>query len=271
MKCLGLIGGFGWESTASYYRIIHQEVRNRFGSLHSARVLVNSLEFQQVDSLVQEQRWNDAGQLLAGAAATLERAGADAVLVCSNLMHFVASHIEAAVSVPLLHVGDAIIGELKNSRRHRLGLLGTRFTLEHGFLLNRPALLKRRAAAPIEVLTPDADGCTQLDRIIYGELCRGIVRPESREALRRMIAQLRKAGAQAIVLASSELSTLLQPDDYSLPLIDTTEVHALAAVRWALGELDVAPDFTRVHLSTTPGAGAAKRSKLDPRKSARAG
>jgi aspartate racemase len=265
MKCLGLIGGFSWESTASYYRIINQEVRHRFGSLHSARVLVNSLEFQHVDTLVQDQRWNDAGQLLADAAATLERAGADGVLICSNLMHFVAGHIEAAISVPLLHVGDAIIGELKNTRRHRIGLLGTRFTLEHGFLLNRPALLKRRAASPIEIFTPDADGCAQLDRIIYGELCRGVVRAESRETLLQLIAALRKSGAQAIVLASSELSTLLRPDDFSLPLIDTTEIHALTAVRWALGELDAAPDFTRARLSATPGVGAMKRSKLVPR------
>ncbi len=262
MKCLGLIGGLGWESTASYYRIINQEVRNRFGSLHSARILLNSLEFQEVDSLVKEQRWNEAGQLLAGAAGVLERGGAQAVLVCSNLMHFVASHIENAISVPLLHVGDAVIGELKHTRVSRVGLLGTRFTLEHGFLLNRPALAKRRAATPIEVITPDIDGCNALDRIIYSELCQGVVRDESREALLKMAAGLRKAGAQAIVLASSELSLLLRPDDFAMPLLDSTEVHALAAVRWALGEMDRTPDFTRASMTATPGAPAVKRSKL---------
>jgi aspartate racemase len=265
MKCLGLIGGIGWESTAAYYRIINQEVRNRFGSLHSARLLINSLEFQHLDSLVKEQRWNEAGMLLADAAGTLERGGAQAVLVCSNLMHFVASHVEGAIGVPFLHVGDAVIGELKNTRISRVGLLGTRFTLEHGFLLNRPSLAKRRAFSPIEVLTPDAAACDQLDRIIYGELCQGILRDESREALLKMAAALRKAGAQAIVLASSELSTLLRPDDFVLPLLDSTEVHALAAVRWALGEADVSPDFTRTSLTTTPGAPAVKRSKLATR------
>lgn len=265
MKCLGLIGGIGWESTASYYRLINQEVRNRFGSLHSARLLVDSLEFQHLDTLVREQRWNDAGRLLAGSAATLERAGAQAVLVCSNLMHFVAGHVEAAISVPLLHVGDAVLGELKNTRVTRIGLLGTRFTLEHGFLLNRPALAKRRSPAPIEILTPGTDACDQLDRIIYGELCRGVVRDASREVLLQLAAGLRKSGAQAIVLASSELALLLKSDDFSLPLIDTTEVHALAAVRWALGELGAKPDFTRSHLTATPGATVMKRSKISPR------
>jgi aspartate racemase len=138
VNCLGLIGGIGWESTALYYRLINEAVRSRFGSLYSARMIINSLEFQSLDTLVKENRWNDAGAMLADAARTLEAAGADGVLICSNLMHYVAEHVEAAVDIPLLHLGDAVLKEVRGARVTRVGLLGTRFTLEHDFLLERP-------------------------------------------------------------------------------------------------------------------------------------
>ncbi len=243
MKCLGLIGGIGWESTALYYRLINEAVRHRYGSLYSARLILNSLEFQSLDSLVKENRWNDAGAMLADAARTLEQAGAEGVVLCSNLMHYVAEHVEAAVDIPLLHLGDAVLKELRAARVTRVGLLGTRFTLEHDFLLERPATtpLPGRPRKPINVLLPAERDFAELDRIIYGEVCRGIVTESSRETLLRLGRQLRAEGAQAIVLGSSELGLLLKPDDFAEPIFDSTEVHALAAARWLIdGKLPAA-------------------------------
>jgi aspartate racemase len=236
MKCLGLIGGIGWESTAIYYRLINEEVRNRFGSLHSARLVLNSLEFQAIDMLVKANRWNDAGAALAEAARMLERAGADAVVLCSNLMHYVAEAVDAAVEIPVLHIGDAVLAEARAARVNRIGLIGTRFTLEHDFLLERPAAQAGHRRLPVRIFTPDPAEFGELDRIIYGELCRGVIREESRATLLRLARDLRARGAQGIVLGSSELALLLKPDDFALPLFDSTEIHALAAVRWALGD-----------------------------------
>jgi aspartate racemase len=238
MKCLGLIGGIGWESTAIYYRLINQAVRNHYGSLYSARLILDSIEFQHLDSLVKDNRWNDAGAMLADAARVLEKAGAEAIVLCSNLMHYVAEHVEAAVDVPLLHVGDAILKELRAERVSRVGLIGTQFTLEHDFLFERPAATagagKRRL--PVEVVAPNQPDVVELDRIIYSELCQGIVRESSREKLLRVAKDLRSRGAQAIVLGSSELALLLKPDDATLPLFDSTELHALAAANWAMDD-----------------------------------
>jgi aspartate racemase len=236
MKCLGLIGGIGWESTAIYYRLINQSVREHYGSLYSARLILNSLEFQHLDTLVKENRWNDAGAMIGEAARTLERAGAEAIVVCSNLMHYVAEQVEAAVDVPLLHVGDAILKELRRARVNRVGLIGTRFTLEHDFLFERPAAAAGggRRRLPVEVVTPATADFDELDRIIYSELCKGTVSEASRVTLLRMAKDLRGNGAQAIVLGSSELALLLKPDDFNQPLFDSTELHALAAANWAM-------------------------------------
>jgi aspartate racemase len=236
MKCLGLIGGIGWESTAIYYRLINQAVRNRYGSLYSARLILNSLEFQHLDSLVKANRWNDAGAMLAEAARTLEASGADAIVVCSNLMHYVAEQVEAAVKIPLLHIGDAVLKELRAARVNRVGLIGTQFTLEHDFLFERPAAGAGggRRRLPVEVVTPEAADFAELDTIIYAELCQGVVRDASRATLLRLTKDLRARGAQAIVLGSSELALLLRPDDFTQPLFDSTELHALAAANWAM-------------------------------------
>ena len=238
MKCLGLIGGIGWEATTLYYRLINRTVREHYGSLYSARLILNSLEFQHLDTLVKENRWNDAGAMLAEAAVTLEKAGAEAIVVCSNLMHYVAEHVEAAVDIPLLHVGDAILKELRAARVSRVGLIGTQFTLEHDFLFERPAAAAGagRRRLPVEVVTPGPADFAELDRIIYSELCRGAVREVSRATLLRLAKDLRARGAQAIVLGSSELALLLKPDDFTQPLFDSTELHAVAAAKWALGD-----------------------------------
>jgi len=234
MKTLGLIGGIGWESTALYYRLINEEVRNRFGSLHSAPMIVNSLEFQTLDARVKANRWNDAAASLADAARTLERAGAEALLLCSNQMHYVFEAVASAVAVPVLHLGDAVLAEARAARMNRIGLIGTRFTLEHDFLLERAAAGGSGRRLPVTVLLPDPADFAALDHIIYGELCRGLVREESRAVVLRVARSLRAHGAQGIVLASSELALLLRSDDFALPLLDSTELHALAAVRWAV-------------------------------------
>ena len=234
MKTLGLIGGVGWESTALYYRLINEEVRNRFGSLHSAPMIVNSLEFQTLDAQVKANRWNDADASLAEAARTLERAGAEALLLCSNQMHYVFEAVAGAVAVPVLHLGDAVLAEARAARMNRIGLIGTRFTLEHDFLLERAADGGSGRRLPVTVLLPDPADFAALDHIIYGELCRGLVREESRALVLRVARNLRAHGAQGIVLASSELALLLRADDFALPLLDSTELHALAEVRWAL-------------------------------------
>lgn len=213
-------------------------MRHRFGSLYTARLLINSLDFQAVDSLVKANRWNDAGAILADAARVLEQAGAGGVVICSNLMHYVAEHVEAAVDIPLLHLGDAVLKELRAARCTQVGLLGTRFTLEHDFLLERPrpASQAGRPRKPITVHLPADRDLEALDRIIYGEVCRGVVRDASRETLLRLGRELRAKGAQAIVLGSSELGLLLKPDDFAEPIFDSTEVHALAAARWLTEE-----------------------------------
>jgi aspartate racemase len=201
MKCVGLIGGIGWESTARYYRLINDEVRNRYGSLHSARLVVNSLEFQVIDSLVKSNRWNDAGLALADAARVLERAGAEALVLCSNLMHYVAEPTAAAVKIPLLHIGDAVLAEARAARANRLGLIGTRFTLEHDFLLERPAARAGARRLPVEILMPAAAEFGEIDRIIYDELCRGVVRDTSRATLLRLAKDLRPAALRQLCWA----------------------------------------------------------------------
>lgn len=233
MKQLGLIGGIGWESSVTYYRLINQEVRNRLGSLYTAPILMNSVQFQTLDTLARSGQWNEAGEMLAKAAQALERAGAEGLVLCSNLMHFVAPHIEKAVAIPLLHLGDALCDNLRGESAH-IGLLGTRFTLEHNFLLNRRPHPRWGTAT---VYTPERKDCDRLDRIIYNELCRGIVQRESAGELLRIGAGLRAQGAKVVVLASSELGLLL-PAGSNPPawLYDGTELHANAAVRWALNE-----------------------------------
>jgi aspartate racemase len=260
MKCIGLIGGIGWESTAAYYRFINEDVRQRCGSLYSARIVLNSLQFQTIDSLTRAGRWNEAAGHLVEAARTLEKAGAEGLVLCSNLMHFVAAHLEAAVSVPLLHLGDAIV-ETVRGRAASVGLLGTRFTLEHGFLLNRRPHPRWGTS---RIHTPSSDDCIRLDRIIYGELCHGEIRPDSGRELLRMAQDLRRQGASVVVLASSELALLLKPDNTPPWLYDSTELHAAAVVRWMLGERKAATDRSKPVINCEPGERVKKRSQLSP-------
>jgi aspartate racemase len=229
MKTLGLIGGMSWESTVTYYRLINEAVRERCGGLRSARLVLYSVDFEQIEVLQHADRWDEAGEILAQAARALEAAGAELLVLCTNTMHKVADAIQAATSCPLLHIADATAAAIHAGGIHRVGLLGTRFTMEQDFYRAR---LEQRHA--IDVRVPGPDDRETIHRIIYDELCRGVIRDESRARYRSVIARLVAQGAQAVILGCTEIGLLLGPDDADVPLLDTTVIHARAAVDAAL-------------------------------------
>jgi aspartate racemase len=233
VKLLGLIGGMSWESTIPYYRHINQFVKERLGGLHSARLVLYSVDFHAVERLQHSGDWHGAGQLLAGAARSLEAAGADCVVLCTNTMHMVAPAIEAAVRIPLLHIADPTAEVIKAAGFAAVGLLGTRFTMEQDFYRER--LTARHG---LTVLTPSGADREVVHRIIYDELCLGKLLPTSREAYRKIISSLVAQGAQAIILGCTEISLLLSQSDSVVPLFDTTSIHALHAAAWALASED---------------------------------
>lgn len=228
MRTIGLIGGMSWESTLPYYRWINEAVRQRLGGLHSARLVLYSVDFQQIEQLQQAQDWGAAGALLAQAARALHAAGAQCVVLCTNTMHKVASDIEAAVPVPLLHIADATAAAVKAAGMGRIGLLGTRFTMEQDFYRRR---LEQHG---LEVVVPEA-GCRQaVHRIIYEELCMGTIRAESRAVYQAAMQELVRQGAQGIVLGCTEIGLLVSAGEAPVPVFDTAFLHAQAAVDFAL-------------------------------------
>jgi len=229
MKTIGLLGGMSWESTLPYYRQINEAVRERLGGLHSARLVLFSVDFAQVERLQRSGDWDAAGVLLAEAARALQRAGADFLVLCTNTMHKVAEAIEAAVDIPLLHIADPTAAAIRSAGLRRVGLLGTRFTMEQPFYRER---LERRHG--IEVLVPDEADRTEVHRVIYEELCQGSVHEASRQAYRQVIARLVERGAEAVILGCTEIGLLLGPRDASVALFDTTSLHARAAAERAL-------------------------------------
>ncbi|MFE3585441.1 aspartate/glutamate racemase family protein [Streptomyces vinaceus] len=228
MKTIGLLGGMSWESTAEYYRLLNELTRNRLGGLHSARCVLYSVNFADIEQLQAEGRWAEAGEVLAEAGRRLEAAGADLVLICTNTMHKVADRVQDALSVPLLHLADATADAVKGAGLARVGLLGTAFTMEQEFYRGR------LAASGLEVCVPDAGGRALVHRVIYEELCRGVVREESRGAYRAVIQELVAAGAQGIVLGCTEIELLIDADDSPVPVFPTARIHAEAAVESAL-------------------------------------
>lgn len=231
MRTIGLLGGMSWESSSEYYRLINQHIQQRLGGLHSAQCVMFSVDFAQVEELQQRGAWEEAGVVLADAAQRLERAGADIVVLCTNTMHKVASAIESAVAIPLLHIADPTAQAITRQDIQAVGLLGTRFTMEQEFYKGRLV-----AQHGLEVLVPRADEQAIVHRIIYEELCLGRIVPESRQAYRAIMADLVEAGAQAIILGCTEIGLLVQEHDTTVPVFDTTKLHAEAAVDFALGE-----------------------------------
>ncbi|NMY96985.1 aspartate/glutamate racemase family protein [Pseudomonas proteolytica] len=228
MRTIGLIGGMSWESSAEYYRIINQQVRDRLGPLRSAQMLLYSVDFGPVEQAQHAGRWDDAALILQDAARRLQAGGADCIVLCTNTMHLVAPQIEAAVSVPFLHIADAAGAAAVKANTLTVGLLGTAFTMEQDFLK------ARLTAQGLNVLVPDAQERRAVHRIIYEELCVGVISEASRQVYQQAIANLAARGAQAIILGCTEIGLLIKPEHSDLPLLDTTELHAQAAVAFAL-------------------------------------
>jgi aspartate racemase len=229
---IGLIGGMSWESSAEYYRIINREVRNRLGGVHSARSLMWSVDFGEIERLQHRGDWDELTNRMKDAAIRLQRGGADFVLLCTNTMHLMADAVADAIDIPLLHIADPTAEKIKAAGFHKVGLLGTAFTMEQDFYKGR---LER--VFGLDVLVPDADDRRVIHEVIYKELVAGEVRPESRIAYREIIARLVAAGAEAVILGCTEIMLLVSAEDSAVPLFDTTTIHAIAAVDHALAPM----------------------------------
>src|SRR3990167_3491271 len=230
MKTIGLIGGMSWESTLTYYRIINESVKARLGGLHSAPIVLYSVDFHEIEQLQRAGDWLGAGARLAAAARSLQAAGADIVLLCTNTMHKVADAIQAAVNLPFLHIADATAQEIRDAGMATIGLLGTRFTMEEEFYRSRLG-----AVHGLTVLLPEEAARETIHRVIYDELCLGEVSAASRVVFRKIMADLVARGAQGLILGCTEISLLVDQTDAAVPLFDTTRIHALKATDWALG------------------------------------
>lgn len=224
MKTLGLIGGMSWESTVPYYRLINQRVRDALGGLHSAPLILHSLDFAEIAAAQRAGDWTAAAKPLIAAARALEAAGAEGMLICTNTMHKVADQVAAAVSIPLLHIGDATGQALRDAGHRQVGLLGTRFTMEDAFL--RDYLRKSFA---LNISTPHAEDRATIHRIIFDELCQGRFVDASRVACLEIVARLADQGAEAVILGCTEIGLLLEDHPAPVPLFDTTTLHAQAA------------------------------------------
>lgn len=231
MRTLGLLGGMSWESTVSYYQTINRIVGQSLGGVHSARLLLHSVDFADIETLQRSGQWDEAGALLAAAAVKLQAAGAEGLVICANTMHKVAPIIEAAIDIPLLHIADCTAAAVAQAGLVKLGLLGTRYTMEQDFL-HKP--LRENG---LQILVPDEDGRDVVHRIIYDELVKGIIEPTSRAIYQQEIATLTLQGAEGIILGCTEIGLLLTQADSALPLFDTAQLHAEYAARWMLREV----------------------------------
>jgi len=231
MKTIGLIGGMSWESSLEYYRLINEYVKARLGGLHSAQCLMLSVDFAPVEQLQRSGKWEESGLMMAQAAAALQAGGADCIVLCTNTMHIVADTVQQAVSIPFIHIADAAAGAVLAAGIHKVGLLGTRFTMEKEFYKDR---LKEKFN--LDVVIPADEDRETVHRIIYNELVLGIIREESRREYIRIIQDMQQQGAEGVILGCTEIGLLVGPEDSPLPLFDTTRIHAEAAVEFALNE-----------------------------------
>lgn len=229
MKTIGLIGGMSWESSAEYYRLINTLVKERLGGFHSAKCVMVSVDFAEIETLQRENRWAESARLLGAAAQSLERAGADLILLCTNTMHKVADDIQANIRVPFLHISDATAERIKAQGLTTIGLLGTRFTMEEDFYVGRLT-----QCFGLCVLIPEAAEREMIHRVIYDELVLGEIKAESKAQYLATIDRLIDCGAQGIILGCTEIGLLIQAADCRVPVFDTTRLHAQAAVEWAL-------------------------------------
>lgn len=229
MKTIGMLGGMSWQSTLEYYRMLNQDVQRRLGGLHSARCVLVSMEFHALEQRMQQDDWDGIRDELVNAGKQLQSAGADFAMICTNTMHKLAPQIEAMLDIPLLHIADAVGEEILSAKLKRVGLLGSRFTMQEGFYRKR---LENDFG--LEIVLPPEDSMTEIDRIIFSELCAGQFLPESRDTYLQAINSMKRDGAQGIILGCTELALLIRQQDTPLPLFDSTRAHARAAVSLAL-------------------------------------
>lgn len=229
MKTIGLIGGMSWESSLEYYRIINEYVREKLGGLHSAKIIMVSFNFSEIAALQHDGNWDTATKFLTDAAQNLEQIGVDVLIICTNTMHKVADHVQKNVTVPLLHIADATAEEIKTRSLKKVGLLGTKFTMEQSFYKDR--LADRHG---FEVIVPEEKERNIVDCVIYDELCRGQVKTSSKETFCTIMDNLVANGAEGIILGCTEIGLLIDQQEVKIPLFDTTKIHAEAAARFAL-------------------------------------
>ncbi|MCB8814417.1 aspartate/glutamate racemase family protein [Desulfosporosinus shakirovi] len=228
MKTIGLIGGMSWESSSEYYRIINEEVKNRLGGLHSAKCVLYSVDFEEIEICQRNGEWGKAAQILANAARSLEKAGGDFIIICTNTMHKVADEIQAGIRIPLLHIADITAEQVLLNGIKTVGLLGTRYTMEQDFYKSR---LENQS---IKVLIPKETDREIVNTVIYKELCLGQIIDSSRVSYKRIIEDLIKQGAEGIILGCTEIGLLVKSEDSIVPLYDTTLIHAIGAVNFSL-------------------------------------
>ena len=229
MKTIGMIGGMSWESTVTYYQIINEVVKKELGGLHSARILLYSVDFAEIEQCQADGDWERSGEILAEAARSLEKAGADFIIICTNTMHKVVPQMQRQIQIPNLHIAEATAAELLHHNIRKVALLGTKYTMTQEFYK------EKLTAAGIEVLIPDAQGIETVNDIIYQELCLGTISDISREKYLSIIDQLAAKGAQGVILGCTEIGLLIQQKDTSLPVFDTTQIHAKMAAMEAIG------------------------------------
>ena len=228
MKTIGLIGGMSWESTVTYYQIVNETVKQELGGLHSAKVLLYSVDFSEIEEYQAKGEWEKSAKVLTQAAINLEKAGADYIVICTNTMHKVAPEIHKAISIPIIHIAEATADELKKQGITKVGLLGTKYTMTQDFYKNK--LLD----AGIDVVIPDDEGVEIINHIIYDELCLGIISEESKQKYLSVITELEKKGAQGVILGCTEIGLLIQQKDTKLPLFDTAQIHATKAALFSI-------------------------------------
>lgn len=227
MKTIGLIGGMSWESSAEYYRIMNEDVKTRLGGLHSARCLLYSVDFAEIEYYQTEGEWEKAGKVLGEVAYSLEKGGADFIVLCTNTMHKVIDHIEEQINIPILHIADASANQIKKAKIHKVGLLGTKYTMEQDFYKSR------LESNGISVMIPDQFERDMINKIIFQELCLGVIQQSSKEYYQEVIRRLVEAGAEAIILGCTEIGLLIKQEDAEVPVFDTTFIHASEAVSLA--------------------------------------
>ena len=229
MKTIGMIGGMSWESSIEYYRIVNQAVRKKLGGLHSAKSIMYSVEFAEIEELQHQNQWDKLAEIMVEAGRSLERGGADFVIICTNTMHKLYDEVQQSIKIPMLNIADATAEKIKTEGIDRIALLGTRFTMEEDFYKGR--LVEKYG---LEVMIPSPEQMETVHRVIYDELCAGIIEPDSKHRYAAIIQDMVAQGAGGVILGCTEIGLLVKPEDSPVTLFDTTEIHARAAVDYAL-------------------------------------